>query len=464
MNETKKISLFRSGWMALAITFLVALFISADWYYYYRTRENLDGEFGRRLKVLAELVSAQIGAEAPVLRESSLAGDSTQDSLSARLEKIRAEHAIYNILVVREDGVTLFSLQPEMYPPGEVYPHWRMDYAAIVQALGGRPAATSLYRAPDGAYLKAGYAPVPAGARRAEAVVGVEANAGFLEGLGNLRSILLAVTGVSIIGVVLFTSFAFKATSSLVRARESLMRSETLAAMGRVAAGIAHEIRNPLFIIRGAAEKLRDAHPESARDIDGFVIEEVDRLNGILTDYLLFAKDEPMRRQSLDLVVTLNRSLRQVRESLERSAIELAADIGLGEAPFVGEEKKLQQAFFNVLLNAAQAIVGAGRITVSLAARGAVYYLRFTDTGSGIPERDLGKIFEPFYTTKPGGSGLGLAIAKRVIDDHGGRITVTSTPGAGTEVTITLPIPPTSTGGDADAANDARGAQTESGA
>ena len=180
MNETKTISLFRSGWMAAAISVLVALFICADWYYYYRTRESLDREFGRRLKVLAELVSAEFGADAPLLREPYVAGDSEGDSLSALMDAVRAEHSIYNILIVREDGVTLFSLQRALYPPGEVYPHWKMDYAAIMQALGGTPAATSLYRAPDGAYLKAGYAPVPAGARRARAVVEVEANAGFL--------------------------------------------------------------------------------------------------------------------------------------------------------------------------------------------------------------------------------------------------------------------------------------------
>jgi signal transduction histidine kinase len=450
--------------MVLAIALLVALFISVDWYYYYRTRESLDVEFGRRLSVLAELVAAHVGADAPFLREPFAPGNAARDTIAARLEEVRAQHAISNILIVREDGVTLLSLLPELYPPGEIYPHWSMDYPAIIQALGGTPAATSLYPAPDGTYLKAGYAPLPAGGARIQAVVEVEANARFLEALGTLRSILLAVTAVSIIGVVLFTSFAFRATNSLVQARDSLMRSETLAAMGRMAAGIAHEIRNPLFIIRGEAEKLRAAHPESAGEIDGYLIEEVDRLNGILTDYLLFAKDEPTRRQPFDLVTALKRSLRNVRESLERAGVELVADFELGQAPFVGEEKKLQQSFFNILLNAAEAITGSGRITVELAVRDASYIVRFTDTGSGIPQRDAERIFEPFYTTKPGGSGLGLAITKRVIEGHGGSIRVASAPGAGTEVTIKLPIPPKYTGGDAGAADDALGDQTESGA
>jgi len=459
--------------MILAIVMIAAFLIGADWYYYYKTREGLDEEFGRRLRVLAELASRAAAGDAALLGEPSGVGDSSllgkpsavgdaaRDSLAARLEALRAEHALYNIIIVREDGITLFSLETALYPPGEVYPHWKMDYTAVMAALGARSAATSLYRAPGGAYLKAGYAPLPPGDPRPRSVIGVEASAQFLERLASLRSILLAVTAVSIAGVVLFASFAWKATSSLVRARESLMQTETLAAMGRMAAGIAHEIRNPLFIIRGAAEKLRGAHPESASDIDGFIVEEVDRLNAVLTDYLLFAKDEPTSSRPLDLVVTLNRSMRHVREPMERAGIQLAAELELGSAPFVGEEKKLQQAFFNILLNASEAMTAGGRLTVSLAARGPSYRLRFADTGPGIPERDLEKVFEPFYTTKPRGTGLGLAITKRIVEGHGGRITVASAPGAGTEISIALPIPPKPTNGAAPAAGGAPAHDTE---
>jgi signal transduction histidine kinase len=258
----------------------------------------------------------------------------------------------------------------------------------------------------------------------------------------------MIVTGLSLVGISLFTVFAFQAAGSLLRARESLMRAETLATMGRMAAGLAHEIRNPLFIIRGAAEKLRDACPEHAADIDSYVIEEVDRLNGTLTDYLLFAKDEPGRRVPFDLAASLAQSMRILRESFEGSGVELAADMAIDRAPFVGEEKRLQQAFLNVILNARQAIAGGGRVRVSLAASGRSYVIRVSDTGAGIPARDLPHIFEPFFTTKTYGSGLGLAITKRAIEDHGGRIGVTSAAGAGTEVTITFPAPREESGGE----------------
>jgi len=235
--------------------------------------------------------------------------------------------------------------------------------------------------------------------------------------------------------------FAFRATGSLLKARESLMRSETLASMGRMAAGLAHEIRNPLFIIRSAAEKLRDTCPEHSAEIESYVIEEVDRLNGTLTDYLLFAKDEPGRLVSFDLAATLSRSVRSVRESLEGLDVELTVEFEIDRAPFLGEEKRLQQAFLNIIINARQAIAGKGYVRVSLALRGRHYVIRIADTGTGIPAKDLPRIFEPFFTTKTYGSGLGLAITKKAIEDHGGRIDIKSATGAGTEVTIALPVP-----------------------
>ncbi len=427
--------------MTLAIILLIAVFITADWYYYYRTKRSLDIEFGRRLEGLAELASAHLGPDTLSLFRSSWAESERGDDLTARLEKLREENSLYNISIVGADGTIRFTLESGIYAVEEEYPYYGTDYAAIARALAGQAAATELYSAPDGTYLKAGYAPVPFNAAKASAFVAVEANPVFLEGLDKLKLILLAVTAASVLGIVLFAAFAFKATGSLIRARESLMHAETLATMGHMAAGIAHEIRNPLFIIRSSAEKLRDIYPERREEIESYLIEEVDRLNCILTDYLLFAKDEPTRKAPFDLLKTLTRSLKSVRESIEGGRIELIGDFETAEAPFFGEEKRLQQSFLNILLNARQAITGNGTMTVTFSVTGGRYMIRFADTGIGISKRDIGKIFEPFFTTKTNGSGLGLAITKKVVEDHRGAIEVKSKPGTGTEVVVTFPIP-----------------------
>lgn len=425
--------------MTLAVVLLVAVFLAINWYYYRLTRERLNEDFTLRLVTLASLVSLELDAAPVADGKPDLLTPAIPDSFIARLRGLSTEFDLANILAVREDGITLLALHPDLFPPGEFYPHWDMDFPAIIAALEGAPTATSLYRAPDGTYMMAGYAPLPMHAASAGAVAAVEASADFLGGLEELRTVLIAATAISIIGIALFTWFVLKATGSLIRARESLMRSETLSSMGRMAAGIAHEIRNPLFIIRTSAEKLKETNPDQARDIDGFIIEEVDRLDAILIDYLLFARDEPMRRERMDLVTTLRRSVRLVRESIETAGIRLIERYAIPEAPFHGEEKKLQQAFLNILLNAEQSTSEGGNITVTITHRDDRFRIDFTDTGSGIPDKELEKIFEPFYTTKPTGSGLGLAVVKRIVEDHGGEAAIMSRTGTGTTVTVTLP-------------------------
>ncbi len=425
--------------MILAIALLVTVFLAINWYHYRLTRERLSTDFTLRLVTLASLVSLEMDAAQVADREPDLLTPAIPDTFIARLRGLNTEFDLANILAVREDGIILLALHPDLFPPGELYPHWDMDFPAIITALEGAPAATSLYRAPDGTYMMAGYAPLPLHESAAGAVAAVEASADFLGGLEELRTVLIAATAISIIGIALFTWFVLKATGSLIRARESLMRSETLSSMGRMAAGIAHEIRNPLFIIRTSAEKLKETNSDQVREIDDFIIEEVDRLDAILTDYLLFARDEPMRRDRMDLVTTLRRSVRLVRESIETAGIGLIEQYSIPEAPFHGEEKKLQQAFLNILLNAEQSTPEGGTITVTITLRDDRYRIDFADTGSGIPDRELEKIFEPFYTTKPTGSGLGLAIVRRIVEDHGGEAAIMSRTGAGTTVTVTLP-------------------------
>ena len=426
--------------MALAVVILVAAFILADWYYYAETRRSLDEEFGRRLAAIAELASSEISrfaaAPAPDLFPNAPAADSAR----AGLARIRDRHALFNVVVLGEDYVTLLSLEPTLYPEDAEYPHWQADYPALEHAFRGEAAASDLH-GEKGVYLKAGYAPLPPGGAAAAAVVGVEASAEFLGALSRLRLILVAVTAISGAGIVFFAVFALRAASSLAAARESLARAESLAAMGRMAAGIAHEIRNPLFIIRGAAEKLRARHPESAPDIESYVIEEVDRLNGILTDYLLFARDEPARRIPMDLVATLGRCVRNLRESSGEGAVAVETRFEPAEAPFVAEEKRIEQAFLNILLNARQAVPPGGAVSVSLAIDGGRYRVRVADTGAGIAPKDLERIFEPFFTTKSRGSGLGLAITKKIVEAHGGEILVESAPGEGTVVSVLLPVP-----------------------
>jgi signal transduction histidine kinase len=440
MRTTRSTTIMKSGWMTLAVIVLLAAIISLNWYFYIRIRENLDEEFGLRLQAIANHIASSIDERELALLRTVEDDPSASNAVASTFIRYSDAYSLSNIALIREDGVTLLSLKPDLYRPGELYLYWQMDYEGIISALGGVPAATDLYRTPDGDYMKAGYAPVRTGTAAPDVVVAVEASVDFLKSLRELRAVLYTATAISVIGIALFTWFVLKATQSLMQARESLLHSESLATMGRMAAGIAHEIRNPLFIIQSSAERLRRMHPEDSRDINTFIIEEVSRLDGILRDYLLIARNEPAPKMPLDLAVTLRRSVRLMEESLQETDIRLVTDIAVHEAPFTGEEKRLQQSFINILLNAQQALGSSGTMRVAMATIGNSYRIVIEDDGPGIIEKDLINVFEPFYTTKPAGSGLGLAIVKKVIDDHGGTIEIVSTSATGTKVTVTLPI------------------------
>lgn len=438
MRKTGLTTILKSGWMTLAIIALLAAIIALNWYFYISIRDNLDEELGLRLQAIASLVASSIDVESvPVLRPKEWE-PLRLTSITEQLQRQRQEYSLSNIVLIREDGITLLSLNA-IYLPDEYYPNYDMDSEAMTRTISGSTAATRLYRTSAGEYMKAGYAPAYAPNGEALFAVGVEASVDFLHGLRNLRAILMTATGVSVIGIALFISFVVKATQSLIRARESLLQSESLAIMGRMAAGIAHEIRNPLFIIQSSAERLKKMHPEDSKDINTFIIEEVARLDETLRDYLLFARNEPAPRGPLDLTVTLRRSIRMIEESTQETGIELLREILPEEAPFHGEEKRLQQSFLNILLNSQQALGSEGTIKVSMALAGKYYILIFEDDGPGIPEKEMERIFEPFHTTKKTGSGLGLAIVKKVIEEHGGHIEIKSEPDAGTKVTVRLP-------------------------
>ena len=173
--------------MTLAVIVLLAAIISLNWYFYIRIRDDLNEEFGLRLQAVSALVASGIEEESLSLLRPDQQEFSQTLSVAAILLGYSEEYSLSNIALIREDGITLLSLKPDLYPPGELYLYWQMDYEGIISALAGKTAATALYRAPDGSYLKAGYAPVPTESGRTEVIVAVEASVDFLKGMRDLR-------------------------------------------------------------------------------------------------------------------------------------------------------------------------------------------------------------------------------------------------------------------------------------
>jgi len=225
---------------------------------------------------------------------------------------------------------------------------------------------------------------------------------------------------------------------------EQLRVQDRLAALGELSAGVAHEIRNPLSIIKGSAEMLRKKLPEGdpRKELADFINSEVDRLNNVVTDFLQFARPTPPNLSYEDVNKTVQRSLGMLVSRFSEKKIDLCTDYDRQSSKTLLDKEKIHQVLLNLLFNAAEAMGEKGELIVrtSSAPLTREFRIIIQDSGPGIPEENLKKIFNPFFTTKPSGTGLGLSIVQRILESHGGRIEVSSTVGKGTCFVLVLPV------------------------
>jgi two-component system, NtrC family, sensor histidine kinase PilS len=237
---------------------------------------------------------------------------------------------------------------------------------------------------------------------------------------------------------------------SKVRAMEEQMeRDRHLAQVGKLAAAIVHEIRNPLAAISGSAQLLGtdEAATEEDRRLTDIIVREADRLNGLVSNFLGLARNRPLEAG----IVVVDECISETLDLLEqhgREASRLEIEREFSFRPGIRADRdRLRQVFWNLFNNAFEAMPEGGRLRVitdrapGLDELGReILRIRIIDTGDGVPAGDVEKIFDPFYTRRSGGTGLGLAITRQIIRDHGGRISVSSSPGEGASFEILLPV------------------------
>jgi hypothetical protein len=224
--------------------------------------------------------------------------------------------------------------------------------------------------------------------------------------------------------------------------RTQMSRAEHLATLGELAAGLAHEIRNPLAGIAGVIEIIgRDLPTTSpARAVVKDVRQEIAQINHILSDLLQTARPHPPAIRRSDLNTTVEHAVMLARQQAlsKPITIELKKNSSIPEVEH--DSDQIHQVLLNLMINSIQAIEGNGKITVELDNDDLCSTIAVTDTGRGIAPEHLPNIFRPFYTTKGNGTGLGLSLARRIVEEHRGHIDVSSLPGQGTSFVVTLPI------------------------
>jgi two-component system, NtrC family, sensor histidine kinase HydH len=232
-------------------------------------------------------------------------------------------------------------------------------------------------------------------------------------------------------------------SEDLRRTEAQLIRSEKLAALGQLAAGIAHEIRNPLTSINILIHSLTESlSPETAHREDLKVIEEeIQRINQIVEEFLRFARPAPPLFKETEIVPVLDEILQLLKPQFERHRISVHKDLKT-LPPITLDREQMKQVVLNLLMNAIQAMPVGGRLDLSARVLEDNRWMKLSirDSGIGIPPQDLKKLFDPFFSTKEGGLGLGLSIAHRIIDQHHGKIELESNPGEGTAFHLWLPL------------------------
>ena len=229
-----------------------------------------------------------------------------------------------------------------------------------------------------------------------------------------------------------------------------MLQAEHLATMGELAAGVAHEIRNPLAGIAGAIEIISKGFPKEHpdREILEDLRQEVRRIEKVLNDLLAYARPKAPQFGVADLKETIARTLQLARQQIGNKNVEFSIQVSPQLPNFRMDPEQLQQVLLNLVLNGIQAIPQEGRVSIQARVLGGpgtpnrpdYVEITVTDTGVGIPREQMEKIFRPFYTTKRGGTGLGLSLCRRIISQHGGTLTAESEVGKGSRFNIRFPM------------------------
>ena len=230
---------------------------------------------------------------------------------------------------------------------------------------------------------------------------------------------------------------------SIEKSRMQLVQSEKLAALGQLAAAIAHEVRNPLAIIRSAAQSFGDAATngnEHATRASSFITDEIDRLNGLVNSLLAFARPVQLMRHSVAAQDLIERATILASDAIAAKQIHLRYDVAAQLPMANADPNLLAQVIAGLLNNAAQAVEPGGEIVVHASTSSSNLEIAIVDSGPGIPSEIRAHIFEPFFTTRASGVGLGLAIARQIVEAHGGKIELDENAIGGARFIVTIPI------------------------
>jgi two-component system sensor histidine kinase HydH len=238
----------------------------------------------------------------------------------------------------------------------------------------------------------------------------------------------------------------FRDLTEVQALKKEVERNQRLASIGRLAAGVAHEIRNPLSSIKGFATYFKQRYHEVPEDVKtaDIMITEVDRLNRVISQLLEFARPLAVQKKSISPKIMIQHTLKTIQTQIKEKGIKIVQEIPEENPKVPMDPDRMGQVLLNLFLNAMEAMPEGGTIHIALSYPEGLKTMELTisDTGAGISEENLAHVFDPYFTTRQSGTGLGLAIVHKIMESHQGEVKIESPEGRGTTVRLTLPLSP----------------------
>ncbi len=432
----------------------LVVFHGGSWVLLQLVRESKEADFEKRLLSVGTTAGVVIGMQDYRLPEAALI-EEYQDypayqDLQQLLRKIRTINSLRGAMVLDTEGQVLVDARRRL-DIGSPHPFIEIDQDELQQAAGGSPAVTPYYSMGNVPHKRA-YIPVNAPDGTLLYVLRLEAGVDYFEELDVLKQHLYWIGGIGTLLLGIIALIFYRLLSRLIRAEEMVAKTERFQALGTMASAVAHEVRNPLGIIRASAEEIKEEaendDPVSLSLLDDIII-ECDRINREIYNFLKWGSSSDAGEEEGKGIseISLNATLRELVRSFETMALRRNVSVELSlpedEVTITIDPIPFRQALFNLILNSLEACGNEDMIRVALIAQSAkteLVRLEISDTGMGMTRRQLKRAFDPFYTTKRHGTGLGLSIARRIIEQSGGTLSVDSKPGKGTRITIMIPV------------------------
>jgi len=486
-------SVIKTRFVLLFVFQIVLVLVVAGFYLQWHLRLILERELGAKLEAIAGSVASQLDAS---LAMSLIPGDEhtrTYRNLRHRLLEIQAATGVSRIAVFSLSQGHIVDTDSSAII-GQFYTRQQFDREEFNKVIQGERASSVLFEGTDGRLYKTGYTPIYIG-QSVEAVVAVEGSAATLKAVREVQGKLVQVGIAAIIFAVITAMFlssqitlplrklqraAERFSTGNLDQRVEIHGNDEIAFLGKtmdemrrsilqrderqkaMLAGVAHEIRNPLGGIELFASLLADELPDDeAKEQVSKILKEARNLKGIVQDFLDYARPIVPKKTVCSIAACLSESEILLAEELGKNGVQIEYDspahktasgsahktaggpghrILGGDIQVFVDSQHLKQVFLNLIKNAIQAMPDGGTIQVEIAKENNTAIVRFSDSGTGIANESVEKIFDPFYTTKEQGLGLGLSLVKNLLEENGSSIALQSTDSSGTTFEIRLPI------------------------